>query len=80
MKKSKHTTKIISQSSKPDANGAQPVGNKPANKQLSGGDSQPLRQDVARQAYFNYLEQGCQEGHDVEHWLDAETQLAAKSN
>ena len=33
------------------------------------------RDEVARRAYFTYLNEGSPEGRDVQHWLDAEAQL-----
>jgi hypothetical protein len=36
--------------------------------------------EVARMAYFSYVNQGSQPGHDVQHWLDAEAQLLAERN
>jgi hypothetical protein len=35
------------------------------------------RDEVARKAYFIYLNQGCPEGRDVQHWLAAEAQMTA---
>jgi hypothetical protein len=35
-------------------------------------------EDLAKRAYFIYLDQGCQHGHDVEHWLAAERQMARR--
>ena len=32
-------------------------------------------QDVARRAYDLYLARGCEHGHDVEDWLQAEHEL-----
>jgi len=31
--------------------------------------------ELARKAYFLYLDQGAQDGHDLEHWLKAETEI-----
>lgn len=31
--------------------------------------------EVARRAYFCYLNRGSLDGHDVQHWLEAEAQL-----
>jgi len=39
----------------------------------------PSQGEVATRAYFNYLNQGSQPGHDVRHWLEAEAQLFAES-
>jgi hypothetical protein len=32
-------------------------------------------QDIAQRAYALYLAQGGEDGHDVEHWLQAESEL-----
>lgn len=37
----------------------------------------PSPGEVASKAYFSYVNQGSQHGHDVRHWLEAETQLLA---
>ena len=34
--------------------------------------------EVERRAYFSYVNQGSQPGHDVQHWLEAEAQLLAE--
>jgi hypothetical protein len=39
-----------------------------------------LTQDLAKRAYFIYLDQGCRDGHDVEHWLAAEKQMACRAS
>jgi len=36
--------------------------------------------EVARRAYFNYLNQGSFPGQDVQNWLAAETELIAECN
>jgi hypothetical protein len=41
-------------------------------------DFAPPSDEVASRAYFNYVNQGSQPGHDVQHWLDAETELIAE--
>ena len=38
------------------------------------GDA-PSVEDVARRAYFLYQSEGSVHGHDVRHWLEAQTQL-----
>jgi hypothetical protein len=43
-------------------------------------DFVPAPDEVARRAYLNYLNQGAQPGHDVQHWLAAEAQLIAERN
>ena len=34
--------------------------------------------EVARRAYFTYVNQGSLPGHDVQHWLQAEVELLAE--
>jgi len=41
-------------------------------------DFAPSPDEVARKAYFNYENQGSLPGHDVQHWLEAETELIAE--
>jgi len=36
--------------------------------------------EVARRAYFSYLNEGSLPGRDVQHWLAAEAQLLAERN
>ena len=38
----------------------------------------PSPDEVARKAYFTYVNQGSQPGHEVQHWLDAEAELTAE--
>ena len=40
----------------------------------------PSAEEVARRAYFSYLNQGSQPGHDVQHWLEAEAHLLVERN
>ncbi len=40
----------------------------------------PSPDEVARRAYFTYVNQGSLPGHDVQHWLEAEAQLLAERN
>lgn len=37
-------------------------------------EARSLRDEIARKAYLIYVRQGCQDGHDVQHWLEAESQ------
>ena len=46
----------------------------------SGIDFVPSTDEVARRAYFSYLNQGSLPGHDVQHWLEAEAHLLAQRN
>jgi len=43
-------------------------------------DSAPSPDEVARKAYFTYVNEGSPLGRDVQHWLNAETQLIAERN
>jgi hypothetical protein len=43
-------------------------------------DFVPSPDEVARRAYFSYVNQGSLPGHDVRHWLEAESQLLAERN
>jgi hypothetical protein len=38
----------------------------------------PSPDEVARRAYFSYVNQGSPPGHAVQHWLEAEAQLLAE--
>ena len=38
----------------------------------------PSRDEVARRAYFSYLNEGSLPGRDEKHWLEAEAQLIAE--
>jgi hypothetical protein len=40
----------------------------------------PPPDEVARKAYFSYVNQGSPQGHEVQHWLAAEAQLIAERN
>jgi len=48
----------------------------------SSSESQftPAPDEVARKAYFAYLNEGSREGHEVQHWLAAEAELIAERN
>ena len=35
----------------------------------------PSPDEVSRRAYFSYVNQGSPQGHEVQHWLEAEKQL-----
>jgi hypothetical protein len=43
-------------------------------------DFAPSRNEVARRAYFSYVNQGSLPGHEVQHWLAAEAELIAERN
>lgn len=38
----------------------------------------PTTDEVARKAYFAYVNEGSRPGRDVQHWLEAESQLLAE--
>ncbi len=42
---------------------------------LGADEFQNSSDELARRAYFNYVNQGSLPGHDVQHWLEAEAQL-----
>src|ERR1035437_6175482 len=46
----------------------------------SGIDFAPSADEVARRAYFSYVNQGSLQGHEVQHWLEAEAQLLTERN
>jgi hypothetical protein len=43
-------------------------------------DFTPSPDEVARKAYFTYVNQGSLDGHEVQHWLTAEADLIAERN
>ena len=45
-----------------------------------GVHSKPSAGEVARRAYSAYVKQGSIDGHDQQHWLEAEAQLAEERN
>jgi hypothetical protein len=51
-----------------------------ANLSQNPGDFAPSADEVARRAYFSYVNQGSPPGRDVQHWLEAEAQLLAERN
>jgi hypothetical protein len=74
MKHNKHT---LDQNQKP-AGAAQSV----ATADLSQNEINfaPSPDEVARKAYFSYVNQGSSQGHEVQHWLAAEAELIAERN
>jgi hypothetical protein len=51
-----------------------------ADLKQGGIDFAPSADEVARRAYFCYVNEGSLPGHDVQHWLAAEAQLLAERN
>jgi hypothetical protein len=45
--------------------------------ELNQNTIDPSPGEVVSNAYFRYVNQGSQNGHDVRQWLEAETQLLA---
>jgi len=43
-------------------------------------DFAPSPDEVARKAYFSFVNQGSRPGHEVQHWLEAEAHLLAERN
>ena len=46
----------------------------------NGIEFAPSADEVARRAYFSYVNHGSLPGHDVQHWLVAEAELLAERN
>ena len=74
MKPNQHSQ---NQNQKP-ASVPQPTG---ADLRPAGGAAfAPSSDEVARRAYFTYVNQGSLDGHEVQHWLAAEAELIAERN
>jgi hypothetical protein len=48
-------------------------------KVLTDGSANVTEHDIVRRAYELYEERGCEHGHDVDDWLQAERELRASS-
>ena len=67
---------------------SQDQGQKPAGPSRSAAtdsnkneaDFAPSPDEVARKAYFNYMNEGSLPGREVQHWLAAEAELIAERN
>ena len=46
-------------------------------KQMTGSNATPTHEQITRRAYEIYVERGRPEGQDLEHWLEAESQLSS---
>jgi Protein of unknown function (DUF2934) len=73
----KHKRFSQNQNEKP-ASAAQPTAAADFNQ--TAVDFVPSPEEVARRAYFSYVNQGSLPGHEVQHWLEAEAQLLAERN
>jgi Protein of unknown function (DUF2934) len=51
-----------------------------ANSKQNEAAFAPSPDEVARKAYFTYVNQGSLPGHEVQHWLEAEAALIAERN
>jgi hypothetical protein len=51
-----------------------------ASADLNQNDFVPSPDEVARRAYFSYVNQGSPQGHEVQHWLEAEEELIVERN
>lgn len=71
----KHNNHSQDQPHKP-ANGAQSKSTASLNS--ANIDFTPGPDEVARRAYFTYVNQGSPDGCDVQHWLQAESELIAE--
>jgi len=72
----KHNNFSQGQNQKP-ANTPQPVA---APLSQNETDFAPSPDEVARRAYFSYVNQGSLPGNAVQHWLAAEAELIAERN
>ena len=41
--------------------------------------AKPSPQEIAGKAYFMFIDEGFPQGHDMQHWLEAEKQLISQS-
>lgn len=49
---------------------------RPALTSKAGESSADRQQQIAQRAYALHVARGCQDGHDLDDWLEAERQLA----
>jgi hypothetical protein len=73
----KHNQQSQDQNQKP-ASPSRPTGSVDINREEV--ELAPSPDEVARKAYFSYVNQGSQPGHEVQHWLAAEAELIAERN
>jgi hypothetical protein len=52
----------------------------PRNQNQSEPDFAPSAEEVARRAYFSYVNEGSPQGCAVQHWLEAEAELIEERN
>jgi hypothetical protein len=46
-------------------------------KQMTDQNTSPTHQQISQRAYEIFIERGQPQGHDLDHWLEAEAQLRA---
>ena len=46
-------------------------------KKLTKQESKPTQEEIAQRAYEIFVQRGRPQGHDLEHWLEAEAELVA---
>jgi hypothetical protein len=65
-----------------DQNNKPAEASRPAAADLSQSaiDFTPSADEVARKAYFTFMNEGSRPGRDVQHWLAAEAELIAERN
>jgi Protein of unknown function (DUF2934) len=73
----KHNEKSEDQNKQP-ANASRPAA--AADLSQEAVDFAPSADEVARQAYFAFVNEGSRPGRDVQHWLAAEAELIAERN
>jgi|ERR1051325_4496786 hypothetical protein len=63
----------------PQTNAPRPARNRAATSLANASSNEragaPSREQVAKRAYQIWLSRGCEHGHDLEHWIEAERQL-----
>ncbi|MDB6112946.1 MAG: hypothetical protein JWR69_4696 [Pedosphaera sp.] len=79
MKHNKHSHHQNPQNHQPAASLAPPAAVN-TNEKGNGILFEPSADEVARKAYFSYVNQGSLPGRDVQHWLEAEAELLAERN
>jgi hypothetical protein len=70
--------KIFQEQSQKPASASRPTAAPDLNQSETG--FVPTPDEVARRAYFSYLNEGSPQGRDVQHWLAAEAELIAERN
>ena len=68
--------KFSQDNAKKAASPSRPIG--AADSKQNEVDFVPSADEVARRAYFSYVNEGSRPGHEVQHWLEAEAELLAE--